>query len=212
MASSVTRKASPAGEHVPPSSICELGNLNPKPEPVIRSSEKTHPSASRRSVTRIGQFNMSVFIQMFVVRRDFRVDAELGARSNPAELRVVELWLKLHVSQNIIHLHLPLSGEAKQNHTSKYLDFAGLYFRGCLGAQGAADSFQSSALFLAGRQTQIKRSRPPPPRSPTACPTCEAKPAVSLPGGGALEHWSLQLCRLVLLWVLLSLCRLRLHS
>lgn len=84
---------------------------------------KTHPSESQCSVTHIGQFNVSVFIQIFGMSRDLMVELKLWAQSNLAEV-----WLKLRVIQNIIHFHLPSSGKAKQNHTSRNVDFPGMYF------------------------------------------------------------------------------------
>lgn len=64
------------------------------------------------------------------------------------------------VTQNIIPFNLLVSGEAKKkNHKSRNVDFPGLCF-------GAVDNFKSSGLFIASRQTQIRRTR----LSSSACP------------------------------------------
>lgn len=73
----------------------------------------THPGQSRGSLTHIGRFHGPAFIQMF--GRESRFNGGVGVvNPNLAEVHVVEVWLKLHVTQNIIHFNLLLSGEAKQ--------------------------------------------------------------------------------------------------
>lgn len=74
---------------------------------------ETHPGEIQGSLTLIGRFHGPVFIQMFGRESRFNGGVEV-VKPNLAEVHVVEVWLKLHVTQNMIHFNLLLSGEAKQ--------------------------------------------------------------------------------------------------